>query len=163
MSNFESQKTLSGKAARGQSLVEFALMGTFLIMVLAGIVDLGRAYFTFLALRDASAEGAYYAQKNPAAWCGALTEPACAAQSTYLKANPDNIVYRIRNSSPSGGIVSWSAASISIVAPTIAPGSNITVTVSYPYQFITPFIGTIAGSQTITLRATTVAVIVTPP
>ncbi len=153
----------TNRPERGQSLVEFALIGTFLLMVLMGILDLGRAYFTYLALRDAAAEGAYFAQKYPLAWCGTPAETTCTATPTYLKADPDNIVYRIRNSSP-GGLVNWDNASVSITAPgTIKAGDYITVTVSYPYNILTPFVGTLVGSQTLTLRATSVSVIVSPP
>jgi hypothetical protein len=63
-----------------------------------------------------------------------------------------------------GGLVSWQNATIIITPPaTIKPGQIITVTVRYQYQLLTPFIGAIAGSQNLTLSASSISVIVTPP
>lgn len=49
----------------GQSLVELALMLVFLLILLAGVVDLGRMMFEYLAMRDAAQEGAGYASIYP--------------------------------------------------------------------------------------------------
>jgi len=49
----------------GQSLVEFALGLTFILILMAGTLDLGRAYFSFLSLRDAAQEGALYGSLAP--------------------------------------------------------------------------------------------------
>jgi hypothetical protein len=48
-----------------QGLVEFAIGITFLLVLLAGILDLGRAYFSYIALQDAAQEGASYASIAP--------------------------------------------------------------------------------------------------
>jgi len=131
----------------GQSLVEFSLMAIILLVLLAGVMDLGRAYFTYLALKDAAAEGAYYGQGHPA-WQHNTDNP-----------DPDNIDYRVKNSAPQGGLVDWGGATITVTVPNATPGQTLTVTVTYPYQLITPFI----GGQTLTLKAQSVAVIVSPP
>lgn len=53
---------------QGQSLVELALSLVLLLTLLAGLVDFGRAFFTYVALRDAAQEGAAYASViNPSA------------------------------------------------------------------------------------------------
>ena len=49
----------------GQSLVEFALLSTLLISLLLGIVDFGRAYYTQVNIKNAVAQGGYYAIQNP--------------------------------------------------------------------------------------------------
>ena len=43
---------------RAQSLTELAISFTFLMLLLAGSVDLARAFFFYLTLADASQEGA---------------------------------------------------------------------------------------------------------
>jgi Flp pilus assembly protein TadG len=48
------------RVENGQSMVEFAFGMVILMIILVGIVDLGRAFFTFMALRDAAQEGAVY-------------------------------------------------------------------------------------------------------
>ena len=55
------EKIQKDKKESGQSLVELALSMTLLLILLAGVVDLGRAFFTYIALRDAAQEGASYA------------------------------------------------------------------------------------------------------
>lgn len=48
----------------GQSLVEFALIATLLITLLLGIVDFGRAYYTQVTIKNAVADGGYFAIQN---------------------------------------------------------------------------------------------------
>jgi Flp pilus assembly protein TadG len=132
----------------GQSLVEFAIMVPVLIILLMGVVDLGRAYFTFLALRDAAAEGAYFGS----------VYPRCVSSADC--ANPNNMIYRIRQSAPSGGLVNWSDATISAVVPSPTPGQTLTVTVSYTYTIITPLANVIIGGQTMPLAARSISTIV---
>jgi len=130
-------------------LIEFSLMGIALVTILLGLVDLGRAYFTYLALKDAAAEGAYFGAVYPQ--CASVSGPCVA---------PDTVDYRIRNSAPRGSLVDWTTASITSTVPVTTPGESITVTVSYQYELITPVVGAIIGGQNLTLRARSVAVIV---
>ena len=37
---------------QGQSLVEMAVALVMLLLLVGGIVDIGRAYFTYMAMRD---------------------------------------------------------------------------------------------------------------
>src|SRR5258705_8499515 len=85
---------------RGQGLVEFSLMLVFLSVLLISLLDVGRAYFTYLALKDAASEGAYYGSAFP----------QCiqnnGVDGTSLACTGANIIpYRVRNSSPRGGLV----------------------------------------------------------
>jgi hypothetical protein len=50
---------------RGQSLVEFAVSAIVILLLLVGIADFGRAFFTYLTMRDAAQEGAVYASVCP--------------------------------------------------------------------------------------------------
>ncbi len=133
---------------RGQSLVEFAIMVPVLLILLMGVVDLGRAYYTYLALRDAAAEGANF---------GAVY-PHCVSSADCP--NPNNIVHRVRQSAPAGGLVNWSDAIISPVVPSPTPGQSLTVTVSFTYTIITPVANVIIGSQTMPLTARSIFTIV---
>ena len=146
---YRQSRPIARRHEQGQSLIEFSLMGIALVTILLGLVDLGRAYFTYLALKDAAAEGAYFGSVYPQ--CASVSGPCTA---------PDTVDYRIRNSSPKGSLVDWSSASITSTVPATTPGESITVTVSYQYQLITPVIGAIVGGQDLTLRARSVAVIV---
>jgi len=50
---------------QGQGLVEFAFVATILLVLLVGLLDLGRALFTYMAMRDAAQEGATYGSIYP--------------------------------------------------------------------------------------------------
>jgi Flp pilus assembly protein TadG len=49
----------------GQALVEFTLSSVLLLMIFFGIVDFSLAYSTGIKIRNAVAEGGYYASQNP--------------------------------------------------------------------------------------------------
>ncbi len=110
----------------GQSMVELALTFTILLVLLAGTVDLGRALFTWLEMRDAAQEGASYASICPTG----------------------NVESRVRdNLNP---IYTYS---VTISAAT-AQGATKTVTVSTNLPITMPFLSTILGSPTIPIKAT---------
>lgn len=50
---------------KGQSLLELSLVLVFLLILLAGIIDLGRIMYEYLTVRDAAQEGAGYAAVFP--------------------------------------------------------------------------------------------------
>jgi len=127
---------------RGQSLTEAAIFITLLMIVLAGLIDLGRMYYTYLSLKDAAAEGAAYGSMAPTDLAG--------------------VEARVRGESP-GGLVDWSGAAVhtSFIGPACR-GGGVRVEVTIRYNFITPFIGSIAGSQSIPLSAEVVNTILAP-
>lgn len=142
-------------------------MLVFLSVLLISLLDLGRAYFTYLALKDAAAEGVYYGSAFPQCVTdGGVNNasPACKGANT--------IPYRVRNSAPRGGLVDWNDASAQITIdlpcgtsnPCVMKGGDVlTVTVSYAYRLVTPFAGMLSPSQSLTLTARSAAVIVRVP
>src|SRR5688500_1682543 len=59
------------KSRRAQALVEFAMMLPISIALFLGIVDLGRAFYQAMAIREAAQAGALYAMvwQNVTALC----------------------------------------------------------------------------------------------
>jgi Flp pilus assembly protein TadG len=53
------------KEEKGQSLIEMAFGLIVLLLLVGGIVDLGRAFFSTMTLRDAVQEGALYGSIDP--------------------------------------------------------------------------------------------------
>ncbi len=137
---------------RGQSLVEMALALPILLLVLSGLLDLGRLYFVYVALEDGAGEGALYLSINPE--CGVVGDgPTCT--------DPNNADYRARNS---GGLaVDWSSASIDIDRPVIGVGEPVTVTIQYPFKLFTPIIPRLLGIDQIPLTSTATQIILTEP
>lgn len=126
----------------GQSLVEMAISLTMLLMLMAGVLDIGRAYYTYLSLRDAAAEGAAYGSIHPTDTSG--------------------IIDRVVGESP-GGVVNWGASTVTTdILVKNCRGGGIKVKVDYSYTLLTPFIGSIVGSQTLPLSATVVNTILSP-
>lgn len=129
-------------AQRGQSLVETALFITLLMILMMGVIDLGRAYFSYLSLKDAAAEGAAYASIRPDDLAG--------------------IDARVRGESPSG-LIDWSTAQVvTTFTGAACRGSGVRVKVTIDYQLVTPFVGAIVGSQVLPLSADVVNTILSP-
>jgi Flp pilus assembly protein TadG len=128
---------------KGQSLTEFALSMTILLILLAGIVDLGRAFFTFIALRDAVQEGAIFGSTHPTA--------------------TEEIKNHVTNSSDMvQGLITNADVTVQVIGSPCA-GSGIRVGVTYSgFQITMPFIGTFLGTQNIPISATVTDTILMP-
>lgn len=131
----------------GQALVESAIVFVVLILILMALVDFGRAFFTYLALQNAAAEGATYGMFHPT-W-----------QEPGDNVNPDNIEYRVRHESENG-LVDWSTITVTVESLFPTPGNQITVTVAYDFDLITPVSQAIARNDEITLQASAIQTII---
>ena len=124
----------SNSREKGQSLLELAFAMIFLLVLLAGIVDLGRMLFTYLALRDAAETGAVFASFCPP-----------TGQEGYQKVNA-----HIRASSQFP--VDLTSPDIEIYSTFVVgtTGTVITIRVKQThFKFIMPLIGAILGSNEI--------------
>lgn len=136
--------TQSRKYEHGQSMVELALTITILMVLLAGTVDLGRAFFTWLAMRDAAQEGASYGSYMPSDTSG--------IQARVL----DNLKRVINNPS---AVVNVTTSAL----PSPCVGNTITVNVYYgSFPITMPLLGTILGSQQIPINASISDTILSP-
>jgi Flp pilus assembly protein TadG len=52
------------RSERGQSLVELALVLPLLILLLSGMVDLGRAFYGYISITNGAREGARYGARH---------------------------------------------------------------------------------------------------
>lgn len=128
---------------KGQSLVEMAIALVILLLLVGGIVDLGRAFFTFMALRDAVQEGALYGSVNP-------------TLTTEIK----NHVLDSSDMIPD--LIGSDDISVTVVgAPCTGNGIRVTATYS-DFPLTMPFIGTVLGGQTISISATIMDTILSP-
>jgi len=125
----------NNRSERGQSLVEIALSLTFLLILVSGVVDLGRIFFSYVALRDAAQEGAAYASICPADTTG-IEDRVRTTSNIPVNLQDPNITVTVTQ----------------LGAGQVGDGIEVTVTFSN-FPLITPFMGAILGSQTLTLRA----------
>ncbi len=137
MKQFPDRRSLH-RSERGQSMVEMALMMTILLVMLSAVLDLGRGFFSFIAIQNAAAEGALYAAINP----------RCLDASVSGCSNPNNVVFRTQNESPDGLVdkqrmtIGVSCDDGAACAPSaLIEGRPITVTVVYQFQMVGPFSG----------------------
>lgn len=116
---------------RGQSFTEMAISIVFILILLAGIVDLGRMFFVFVALRDAAQEGAAYASFCPA------DIPGIQARIRSASTNPVNLY-----DTTAVTIIISPDCSLSANAALCDTGDGLTVTVSSPtFTMSMPFMG----------------------
>lgn len=145
--------------SRGQSLVEFALALMLMLTLLAGAVDLGSAFFSYIAIRDAAQEGALYGSM-----AAVVDANGNAKYDTGEALNAAAIIARVRESSNQPVDLSDTTnvtVSVSATNPPCA-GGGLTVTVTYNYQITMPIIGGILGSQTIPITASVTNTILKP-
>ncbi len=83
---------------KGQSLLELALVILIVILLVSGIVDLGRALFYFQAMRDAAQEGAAFGSAFPVN-INTNTDPPT------LSSNCIEIKKRVQDNLPNDNIV----------------------------------------------------------
>lgn len=119
---------------QGASLVEFALVALLLILLLAGIVDLGRAFHSYIVITNASREGARYASRFPNHDVGIKLAAQREAAAGGLTIADDDI-----------GVLG-----------TRASGSPITVTITSDFPTI---MGGILGIDTIPMERATEMVV----
>lgn len=130
----------------GQSLLEFAVGAVILLLLIAGIVDLGRAFFVYIALRDAAQEGAVYGSVCPKDINAIIQHVKDSSNSPVDLANDPNVVISCKFVT-AGGESDCSG-------PVPAPGNGIKIHVTYQnFPLIMPFMSTIAGSQKISITA----------
>lgn len=129
----------------GQSLVEFTFSLIILLVLLAGLVDLGRALFTYMALRDAAQEGALYGSFSPADTTG--IQDRMFQNSNLLSSLEGTGLINI-NITHDGPPCTGEAITIQITH------NNFPITM--------PFLGTILGSQTINITASVTDTILAP-
>jgi len=103
----------------GQSLVEFAIVAVMLILLVVGICEFGRAWNVYQIITNAAREGARLA----ALPAGFTTDAEVQNRvSTYMATgslNPAQATIAIGGSGVNGGT-----------------GTQVTVSVGYPYQFV---------------------------
>lgn len=136
---------------KGQSLVEFAISLTFMLILLAGAVYFGIGLFHYVAMRDAAQEGALYGSMNPT--------DANGIQTRVADASGPGLIRDLYDAGQLNVAVTFSGAA--------CEGNGITVTLTHDYSlnwlpigvFLEPFL----GRDFIRLRASVTDTILTPP
>ena len=108
------------KDRRGVAFVEFALVGSILILVTFAIIDFGRMMWLNNTVEHAATEGARYAAIRGSNKPSPATETQVV---TFVQNRADGMAL-----TPSEIDVTWT--------PNNNPGSTVTVQVTYNYEYI---------------------------
>lgn len=152
----------SGQRRRGQSMAELAISFPILLLMLSGLLDLGRMYYIFVSLQDAAAEAALFLSVSPE--CQTSADGADCA-------DPNNAFFRAQNAGGTTGVIDFSTITTDITYEDDEPvpngirdiGDTVTVRMEYPFEFITPIMPRIASVNPITLTAVSAQTIVQNP
>jgi Flp pilus assembly protein TadG len=117
---------------RGQSLLEFAIILPVLLIIVAGVLDIGRLYFSYVAVTDAASEGAAYAANHPTSETLIV---ARARDASNIAADQSEIEFQCPT------------------CPTVGSGDPVTVSVTYSFTLATPIINAMVPGGVIPLRA----------
>jgi len=166
------------RTEKAQSLVELAVSLTFLLLLVAGVVDLGRAFFTYIALRDAAQEGAVYAaiaredQADPFL-CDISDSPTQSIEARIKGTSNTQIVdltqtlvdISFLTYDGNGNVISKVPCDSATTTNTNACAlRGVQVYVTYQdFPLAVPFLGTILGRQTIRIQASIIGTVLTPP
>lgn len=146
--NLFRKENKSAKRQSGQALVEFAVSLIILLIILSGILDLGRMFFYYIAMRDAAQEGIVYGIIEPAD-CSEIVD-----RTEALLSDPSRSTVTVTvNGSLCGAAGPADACS----------GNTLLVEVEDPaFPISMPFLATILGRNTITLNASVTGTILRP-
>jgi|SRR6267154_383122 len=120
------------RSEEGQTAVEFALVAPVLIVLLLGILQIGIAFNHYLAVTDAARAGARK-----------------AIVARIAGATPADIEASVRSAAVD---LDQSQLNVVVADPTWASGSDVTVTVTYPYSI--NLLGVVVASGNLTSTMT---------
>jgi Flp pilus assembly protein TadG len=127
---------------RGAAAVEFALFSMFLILILCGIVDLGRGIYTAIALDDAVQEGVMFAL-----YTDEVADNPVTAQDIRLRVSSSTDTPALNPADVTVTCVEQLRSRQS--------ASRVTVGISHSVDLVTPFVSDWFGGEiTITRTAT---------
>lgn len=139
---------------KGQGLVEFAASLVILMIILAGIVDMGRAIFTLFALQDAAEEGLVYGIGFPTD-CNQIVDRIRGNLTNNVL--PEDVEVEVNIQRNDGTYSSC----YTIPFAEVYAGKIMLIEVRTDFAITMPFLGGIVG-QEIPLRGTSNGVILRP-
>ena len=113
----QSQQPSMGRRQEGQSLIELALFFPALLLIMVGMLDLGRSFQVYTTVVNAAREGARYGALNPNDYWGIY-------DAVIQEAEGSNI-----NLQASSVLVEWPDG--------IGSGKPIKVTVTFDFEMVT--------------------------
>lgn len=127
---------------KGQSLVELAMVLVFVLILLAGVVDLGRMMYEYLTMRDAAQEGAAYGVVFPS-YCVEMGNRVWANLPENFSLAKGDAVYVTVN-----GVDCANAYSVDkglLMPQNACAGHEVIVNVDHKFEVGMPFLSMFTG------------------
>jgi hypothetical protein len=155
-------KRLMNRWESGQSFIEMAFGTVILVLLLGGLIDVGRSFLILVAVENAAGEGVLFG----------ITNPECLTSDhaiTYCVGN-ENILTRVKEEGKPIINLTDENSEIDILiddvnlddSPEILGGATLTVEVKYTYSPVTP-LGFLIWGDTAEVRAQAHQEILSPP
>ena len=122
-------------------MVEFTLLFPVFLLLLLAAIDVGRLFFSEIALDNAAREGAAYAAANPTDTVG-IQNVISQETNSQAQAGPGAMAAPVVTCKDAGG----STISCASAAGGAGSGSTVTVAVAQPFTFFTPLINGLFNS-----------------
>ena len=133
----KAQRGQAQVSQRGQSMVELAMLLPILLLILLGIIDLGRVFNAYIVITNAAREGVRYGSLYPSDTSGIRARVIAEAQGSGIPLSSGNIQ----------------------VSAETTPGDSKTVTVTFPFSAVSTLISTFWGGGDLQLQSRAVMVI----
>jgi Flp pilus assembly protein TadG len=127
------------RSERGGSLPETAIVMGIVLVLLLGIIDFGRAMYTYASVAQLARQGARWAIVR-GAQCTQLDH--CQAVSTDVQTFVQGQSMGVMNPSSISVNATWPPSGCPAGLSAKSPGCIVVVTVTYPFQFVLPFMNT---------------------
>lgn len=130
---------------RGASIVELALIAPVMVVLVMGVLDLGRAYRLNIRLENAAREGAAFAQVYPNdVTCGSAgsIHGHVEAEEPALKSTPGFQIV-VLGQGAGGAFTPMTGCTGSVATP----GERVRVNVSARYDIVTPLVAQAVGGS----------------
>jgi len=137
----------TSRSQKGQSLIEFALFVTTLLILFSGVIDVGRAVISYYMLKDAAEEGAVYGSVCPIS--------SYVVNRTKGSLNSFRADELTVNVSCNGGSCGDGSS--------VHAGDTIEVDVTYNMALVTPFGPLFFPSNVYTIKAVQKQIVLTEP
>ena len=117
---------------RGANIVEAAIVIPLLLIILVGVIDMGRAYFTYISIINAAREGARWGVMHP-------NEDLCAKVTAEVQSNTPPVNLTSCNVTKPGGNVSGSPVRVTVLTTFNTYLGSIVGMPSFPISYSVAF------------------------
>jgi Flp pilus assembly protein TadG len=154
--------TRLNRSERGQSFVEMAAVLPVLIILFAGLIDAGRLFFSYMALRDAAQEGVNYGIYGYSQFAAARNVNGFINQVTRRVRTASDSPVDLQDTSRVSVVITEDGVNPFTVSDRPCTGKTIIVRVTYQFQIDAPLFGAITGAQSFPLSGIANGTVVSP-